>query len=852
MTLPTVPIKPLSPARWRQLEPLLDRVLDLDTEARRRFLDELSLASQELRCDLEWCLQQQGESAPLESASGRGRSSGERRAAGGDRYLGRRVGPFMLTEQIGAGGMGAVYRGERVEGGFRQTVAIKLILGSHPEVLERFGRERQILADLRHPRIAQLLDGGETDDGMPYFAMEFVAGRNLDAYADATGADIEGRIRLLLQVAEALAYAHRQKVLHRDIKPSNIVVGDDGQVKLLDFGIARLLESSEHTALTVDQMGPMTPDYAAPEQFSGGPLGAATDIYQFGTLMFRLLSGRLPLRSTGSGPLAWARAVVEQPPQSLREALREAGEISRQESTAQDRQRRFRAPRLADLECLLAGMLAKAPADRYRDMPAVIDDLQAYLDGRRVKGTTSTSRPRRFAVRRRSRLLWAALLSVMALAVWRWAPTFQDPWMSQPALAALGLSSANLHGALDETEELFRQALIRDANGDRPGALALLESLHHSDPTTPVAAMLLGYWSRSLGPEGDASGWFVRAEQRMAGVADPYLDLLLKFLRADSAGEPDASLRYSTALLELRPQAWFLRLARAHHLGSLGMREAATRELAAIDVDRLDHRKLVDAIADRGSYGDLAGAKAQFDRFPAQPDDPKYLDLQARLRYSSGDLRGARDGYLEVVDAARRIARLDLEGRGLLYAGAFSLALDEPDAADPLLRQAQRRLTARRQFALAADAALALAQIAASASDAPALQHHLGEAVLLAESSGNPAAQQLVALHAARLGRPLNPAPAAEAASAAGLLILEAHRQRDQGDLVSARARYRSALIAAEDDPVLSEELALLARSLGEPLPSLPPIDPPFAPYARFAARWALSLGDSVVPERSP
>ena len=828
--------------RWPQLQALLQRALALDDAARQRFLDELSVASLALRTDLEWLLQQHrtggaGATRVLEAVAP------ARRA--GDRFIGRRIGPFLLTELIGCGGMGAVYRGERVEGGFRQRVAIKLILLPHHENLERFARERQILAELRHPCIAQLLDGGETDDGLPYFTMEYVEGRALDVHADAVGADIDARLRLLLQVAEALAHAHRQQVLHRDIKPSNILVCANGQVKLLDFGIARLLGATDQTALTAGQSGPMTPDYAAPEQFTGAPLTVATDIYQFGTLAYRLLSGRLPLTAAGSGSYGWGRAVAEQPPLPLSAALREARHGD--PFTPPDRRaQRYRLRHARALEQILARMLAKEPADRYPDMAAVIADLEAYLAGRPPAAATRHGADRR--VRRHVGIAVAAALGLLlALLALRGPWPAGDDWSSRPALVAFGLQQGDLHAAHSDSVHLIRQALLQDAGGDRPAALALLESAHIADPRTPVPAMLLGYWGRAIGVAGDSERWFAQAERRVAALDDPVPRLLLNFLRADSDGRVEDALRYSAALLELRPDGWFLRMARAHLLGARGLREAATRELASIDVDRLDHRKLVDAIADRASYGDLPGAQAQFARFAPDPDDPKYLDLGARLRYSAGDLRGARDAYLEVVASARRLARMDLQGRGLLYAGVLSGALGEYPAAADLLKQAKRRLAERSQFGYATDAALCLAQLAALAGDAAAVDRELGEAAALAERAQSPLLRAFVTLYTARLA----PAALRSGESDAIVDLLLQARAQLRADPAAARDRLAAAREAGVDDSPYVEEAALIAQALGEPPPRLGPIDPPFAPYARFAARWALGAGTSVAP-RSP
>ena len=307
----------LAPERWRRLRPLLDRALDLGEFERAEFLRELSTESADLSGDLKRLIERHlataGLSQPAPQLASPAIEVTEPEPPGKPApFVGRRIGPFELTRLLGAGGMGAVYQGQRVDGGFRQTVAIKLVGGIHPGLTARFERERQILAELRHPNIAQLLDGGETTDGMPYFALEYIDGRPITEYADAIDADVDTRLRLLIEVAEALAYAHRRQVIHRDIKPTNILVSADGHVKLLDFGIAKLLKGESGPTLTQQRMGPMTPEYAAPEQFRGSDLSAATDVYQFGVLLFRLLTGRLPYRASADDLIQHASVAMHQ------------------------------------------------------------------------------------------------------------------------------------------------------------------------------------------------------------------------------------------------------------------------------------------------------------------------------------------------------------------------------------------------------------------------------------------------------------------------------------------------------------------------------------------------------------
>ena len=208
------------------------------------------------------------------------------------------IGPYRLLRSIGAGGMGAVWLAERADGLLQRQVALKLPRSAWPraDLVERMARERDILAALTHANIARLYEAGITAGGRPYLALEYVEGRTIDAYCAGERLDVSARVRLFLQVVEAVAYAHARLVVHRDLKPSNILVTKEGQIRLLDFGIARLLDevSVRDTPLTELSGRPHTPEYASPEQIAGGPLGVATDIYSLGVVLYELLCGTRP------------------------------------------------------------------------------------------------------------------------------------------------------------------------------------------------------------------------------------------------------------------------------------------------------------------------------------------------------------------------------------------------------------------------------------------------------------------------------------------------------------------------------------------------------------------------------
>lgn len=375
------------------------------------------------------------------------------------------IGAFEVVEQIGRGGMGAVFRAVRVQGGFEQTVAIKRVLATDPLTRERFRAETEILAGLSHPNIAQLIDGGEAADGSLYLAMEYVDGIPLDDYCKQHALGTTACIRLLLQIADALAHAHRNLVIHRDIKPNNILVSrDDGRPKLLDFGIAKLFGEQTDRNLTIQNLGPMTPTYAAPEQFRGEIITVATDVYQFGVLLYQLISGGLPYDTATDDPVAWARAVLEADPLSLNKA-RIRRKAATEHLPAHSRVSR-RGDR--DLDAIVQMALMKNPDQRYGSMGAFIADLEAFIDGRPVAARHGGGwyRITRFATRHRWSVL-ASTLAVLALAVTTFVAVSQ-------ALNAHS-EAIRLRASVDLLNSVFKAADLSSGSGGRRSLEDLLD-----------------------------------------------------------------------------------------------------------------------------------------------------------------------------------------------------------------------------------------------------------------------------------------------------------------------------------------------------------------------------------------
>jgi eukaryotic-like serine/threonine-protein kinase len=330
---------------------------------------------------------------------------------------GARIGPYVVIREIGAGGMGRVFLATREDGQYRRQVALKLIREDlvSPELLKRFLRERDTLARLVHPNIATLLDGG-VEGNAPYFTMEFVEGAPIDTWCDTHRLDLRARVALMIRVCDAVQHAHRNLVVHRDIKPSNVLVGTDGEPKLLDFGIAKPLDAEAGTGqLTGSSLHPMTREYAAPEQLLGEPITIATDEYALGVLLYRLLTHRMPYRRAELGATSWAKAIIEESPEPLERALTRPAPITNESAPppvapgiAQRRALR------GDLEHIVQRALAKSPEARYATVEAFADDLRAYVAGRALSGDTRTFRLRKFC-RRHWLPLTAAAVAVVAI-----------------------------------------------------------------------------------------------------------------------------------------------------------------------------------------------------------------------------------------------------------------------------------------------------------------------------------------------------------------------------------------------------------------------------------------------------
>jgi tetratricopeptide (TPR) repeat protein len=535
---------------------------------------------------------------------------------GHDWTPGRTIGPYLLVEILGEGGSATVFRAERDLDGVRQQVALKLLHRGlySPESQRLFRRERQALASLSHPNIAHLIDGGVTDSGHAYLVMEYVDGQPVTEYAARQQLDVNARLRLLAVVCRAVAAAHRALIVHRDLKPSNILVDDDGRVKLLDFGIAKLLgEDLDEAGTTRTGYAPLTPGYAAPEQYSGGAISTATDVYALGVVLHELLLGERPARNPVQRPSArvadlptdmWA---LPAPRPVLRAALR------------------------GDLDTIVLKALAEEPARRYASAADLAEDIDRHLDHRPVQAHPPSRwyRTRKFVQRHRGGV---AVTAALALAV----------------IASLGVALWQAQVARQEARRANEQSQLaqnesRRANEVRNFVQGLFESINEGFPEhrTPSVRDLVAAGVERL-----------RADREF-GLPER-LDLLMMFARLhERLGEPeparalaDEAVALSGAGLDrLHPraiEALALRGDLAVRIGDLAAAEAPLREaLDRLRASRLDSPLLHEVLE---SLANIESAKGNAETSLTLAQE----SLAGRIRLYGADSVGAAAGHNNV------------------------------------------------------------------------------------------------------------------------------------------------------------------------------------------------------------
>ena len=512
---------------WRRINDALDELIDLPPEKSAEALDRLYGNDPAIREQIAAILAADREVEGYLSRTAR-QGMMEEAAEGLDYGLpplsGRVLGPWRLLNQIGRGGMGSVYIGERADGAFEQRVAIKF-LGrgvAPPELLARFRQERQILARLEHPNIARLVDGGVTEDGLWWFAMEYVDGQPITAWCVAHRSSTRAALELFQQVCRAVQYAHRNLVIHRDLKPSNILVSAAGQVKLLDFGIAKILEpeggggsggargaggpaSPDGTLLTAVAM---TPNYASPEQIRGEPPTTTTDVYALGVVLYEILTGTRPYRVKTGSLEEIRRAVLDEEPEAPSARLKRAG-IGR------------------DLDNIVLTALRKEPERRYPSVEAMSDDVQRHLEGRAVRASGRTFGYLASKFIRRNRVpVAAAALVLLALSVGLYATARERDRAKYEAAKATELKEFALNLFRVSAPEVGRGANVTARELLDRGAQRVERELRGNLALQAEMWDLLGSVYRSLDLFPQAIGMYrksVTARRSLQGQPDSLL-----------------------------------------------------------------------------------------------------------------------------------------------------------------------------------------------------------------------------------------------------------------------------------------------------------------------------------------
>jgi serine/threonine-protein kinase len=391
--------------RWDRIKELFEAAVDLDPSKRAALLEKECGGDEALRVEIESLLQSDVQTAgfierpAFEIPRDLFPNNGE------EPFVGRQFGAYQVIHEIGRGGLGAVYLAARADDQYRKQVAIKLVRRGldTEDILRRFRNERQILAQLDHPNIARLIDGGTTDSGLPYFVMEYVKGEPINAYCDAHALPTAERLNLFRKVCAAVTYAHQNLVIHRDLKPSNILVTPEGEPKLLDFGIAKFLgPGDESFTQTIPALRVMTPEYASPEQVKGEKIMTTSDVYSLGVLLYELLAGQRPYRLKTRTPEEIARAITEQEPERLSTALLQDSRFTSHDA---------RALR-GDLDNIVLMAMRKEPARRYTSVGQFSEDIRRHLKGLPVlaRKDTVAYRTSKFVSRHRIGVGAAALV----------------------------------------------------------------------------------------------------------------------------------------------------------------------------------------------------------------------------------------------------------------------------------------------------------------------------------------------------------------------------------------------------------------------------------------------------------
>jgi serine/threonine-protein kinase len=715
MTAPGPDIDPERLAR------IFEEAVEHPAAERAAFLDEACAGQADLRAEVESLLSAHERAGDfldrLDTSGAAALAGGESPSPSPD---GGRVGPFRLIRELGRGGMGVVYLAERVEGGFEQRAAIKLLKrGMDTDAIQRrFLRERQILAGLEHVSVARLIDGGVSEDGRPYFAMEHVDGQTLVEYCDRRRLGVDERLRLFEEACRAVQHAHANLVVHRDLKPSNMLVTRDGHLKLLDFGIAKLLvgdDDASATALTQAGTRLLTPEYAAPEQVRGQPVTTATDVYALGVVLYELLTGQLPYGTEKRGPLEMAQAVCEVEPRIP-------------SAVTTDRRRLARRLR-GDLDTVALKALSKEPSRRYASAEALAEDVRRHLAGYPVQARRDTL-PYVVAkfVRRHRVGVAAASLATLSLVLGLVGTT----WQARAAARERDRARAEAERAETVKEflvGLFRAADPTESQGEAVTARELLDrgterierelaghpslqaelfdtvanisqSLGRYDRARALGERAVARTREAYGAEDprvaevmDTLGWGLHASGDYAAAEDVARQALALRRRVLEADSPDLATSIELLGVVMRERAK-LADAEALHRESLDIRQ---RRLGP-DHPRtaLSLSNLGNVLYMKGDYAEAARQQREAVRIQRKALGERHASVATSLvslgaaLMQDGDLAGAEAAHREALDIRRQLygERHPWVSESLRHLAAALIAKGEFAGAEALLREA--------------------------------------------------------------------------------------------------------------------------------------------------------------------
>lgn len=650
-----------NPPNWQQVEALLDAVLDLPPEERPAYLDAQCADQSALRQEVEALLALEtqaqarfGESLDDFAGTFVDHLHTEHEEQEATQLIGDHIGAFRIIKRVGRGGMGSVYLAERDNDSFTQQVALKIVRRGldTDDILARFRYERQILAGLDHPHIARLIDGGITADGRPYFAMEYVDGQPITAYADANRLTTAQRLALFRTVCEAVQYAHQNLVIHRDLKPSNIFVTAEGHVKLLDFGIAKLLDEETSPApKTRTGLQLMTPEYAAPEQVRGETVSLATDVYQLGVLLYELLTGHRPYHLPSRVQHEIERIILEEEPtrpstvintrSNTTDTTLTPATISATRQTSLEKLRRELS---GDLDRIVLKALGKTSDLRYTTAHQFSEDVGRYLSGLPILARRPTLRYRASKFVRRHRLgvtmVLGVLLGGLAFGLYHTQRITAERNIAQR-------EAATAQAVTTFMVDLFASNDPLQANGDTLNAFELLErgaerAISDLNDQPDVQAKVLYTFGKVYGNMGHYQ------------KAEPYLVQALAQART-AHGASHADLIDPLASMGLV----------SHYLGRLDEAETYLQEawVMHVDVHGYDHEKTAQRLEHLAFHylnaGDYAAAESLYTQISASADRHNVATLkrlalggQGYLAMVNGDYEAAVDMYKEALDAA--------------------------------------------------------------------------------------------------------------------------------------------------------------------------------------------------------